>query len=284
VSGIDLVQEMFRIADGEPIGYLDPAPRGHSIEFRVNGEDPGRNFLPTPGTVTRFAPPSGPGVRLDSGVEPGSVIGAAWDSLLAKLVITGANRRQALRRAARALAEFAVEGIPTTLPFHRAVVTDPAFAAPDAESFTIHTRWIETEFAHRLAPSTAPVAEMSDGFGVREAMVVEVGGRRLEVALLSTAPAAVRGNGGRSRRRALDVSADGAELTAPMLGTVVRVAVQEGQRVSAGDLVVVLEAMKMEQPVCAHHAGVIADLRAAVGDSVSGGAVLCRITEATSPN
>ncbi|MFB7715794.1 ATP-grasp domain-containing protein, partial [Streptomyces sp. NPDC056105] len=152
VAGIDLVREMFRIADGEELGYDDPALRGHSFEFRINGEDPGRGFLPAPGTVTRFAPPTGPGVRLDAGVETGSVIGPAWDSLLAKLIVTGATREQALQRAARALAEFEVEGMATAIPFHRAVVTDPAFTS---DPFTIHTRWIETEFVNEIKPFAA---------------------------------------------------------------------------------------------------------------------------------
>ncbi|MEV5205837.1 ATP-grasp domain-containing protein, partial [Streptomyces sp. NPDC053720] len=159
VTGIDLVREMFRIADGEELGYDDPAMRGHSFEFRINGEDPGRGFLPAPGTVTTFTPPTGPGVRLDAGVESGSVIGPAWDSLLAKLIVTGATRQQALQRAARALAEFNVEGMATAIPFHRAAVTDPAFTS---EPFHVHTRWIETEFVNDIKPFTATADTETD--------------------------------------------------------------------------------------------------------------------------
>lgn len=182
VTGLDLVREMFRIADGEELGYGDPAVRGHSFEFRINGEDPGRGFLPAPGTVTTFSAPTGPGVRLDAGVESGSVIGPAWDSLLAKLIVTGATREQALQRAARALGEFTVEGMATAIPFHRAVVVDPAFTS---DPFRIHTRWIETEFVNEIKPFTTP-AEADEDEGNREIVVVEVGGRRLEVSLPSS--------------------------------------------------------------------------------------------------
>ncbi len=186
VTGIDLVREMLRIADGEELGYGDPQVRGHSIEFRINGEDPGRGFLPAPGTVTTFAPPSGPGVHLDSGVESGSVIGPAWDSLLAKLIVTGATREQALQRAARALAEFTVDGMATALPFHRAVVTDPAFTT---EPFTVHTRWIETGFVNTLEPFVPPAEVPGPTPELpRKRVVVEVGGQRLEVVLPSVLP------------------------------------------------------------------------------------------------
>ncbi|MGW1762481.1 ATP-binding protein, partial [Streptomyces mirabilis] len=190
VAGIDLVREMFRIADGEELGYGDPALRGHSFEFRINGEDPGRGFLPAPGTVSTFAPPSGPGVRLDAGVQCGSVIGPAWDSLLAKLIVTGATREQALQRAARALEEFEIGGMATALPFHRAVVKDPAFAPEltgSADPFTVHTRWIETEFVNDIPAFTHP-AEVAEAEGEpgRESVVVEVGGKRLEVSLPSS--------------------------------------------------------------------------------------------------
>ncbi|MET7767057.1 ATP-grasp domain-containing protein, partial [Streptomyces sp. NPDC005393] len=180
VTGIDLVREMFRIADGEALGYEDPAVRGHSFEFRINGEDPGRNFLPAPGTVTTFTPPTGPGVRLDAGVESGSVIGPAWDSLLAKLIVTGATRTQALQRAARVLAEFQVEGMATAIPFHQAVVTDPAFTS---DPFTIHTRWIETEFNNTITPYTPTGTDETEETTARETVIVEVGGKRLEVSL-----------------------------------------------------------------------------------------------------
>ncbi|MEU9158232.1 biotin carboxylase N-terminal domain-containing protein [Streptomyces sp. NPDC048417] len=287
VAGIDLVREMFRIADGEELGYDDPESRGHSVEFRINGEDPGRGFLPAPGTVTVFEPPSGPGVRLDAGVESGSVIGPAWDSLLAKLIVTGRTRTEALERAARALDEFRVEGMATALPFHRAVVRDPAFA-PAEGPFTVHTRWIETEFVNDIeafmaAPAAGPEA---DGAG-RETVVVEVGGHRLEVSLpavlgrvpdrtLAGAAAA------RSRRRGAGGSAPAAfgdTLTSPMQGTVVKVAVTEGQTVETGDLVVVLEAMKMEQPLTAHRSGTVTGISAEVGQALAAGVAICEIKD-----
>ncbi|MBD0716193.1 acetyl-/propionyl-CoA carboxylase subunit alpha, partial [Streptomyces sp. CBMA370] len=183
VTGLDLVREMFRIADGEELGYGDPEIRGHSFEFRINGEDPGRGFLPAPGTVTLFAPPTGPGVRLDAGVETGSVIGPAWDSLLAKLIVTGATREQALQRAARALAEFKVEGMATAIPFHQAVVVDPDFTA---DPFRVHTRWIETEFVNEIKPFAPAGTDTDEDETGRETIVVEVGGKRLEVSLPSS--------------------------------------------------------------------------------------------------
>ncbi|MCZ2527961.1 acetyl/propionyl/methylcrotonyl-CoA carboxylase subunit alpha [Streptomyces sp. NPDC059506] len=288
VTGIDLVREMFRIADGEALGYDDPALRGHSFEFRINGEDPGRNFLPAPGTVTKFAPPAGPGVRLDAGVETGSVIGPAWDSLLAKLIVTGATRQQALQRAARALAEFEVEGMATAIPFHRAVVTDPAFAPETTgseEPFTVHTRWIETEFANEIAPFTAPGGEEAEA-EERTSVVVEVGGKRLEVSLpasLGVTAAAGAGAGKKApKRRAgkkAGAAASGDTLASPMQGTIVKVAVEEGQEVKEGDLVVVLEAMKMEQPINAHRSGTVKGLTAEVGGSVTSGAAICEIKD-----
>jgi acetyl-CoA/propionyl-CoA carboxylase biotin carboxyl carrier protein len=286
VTGIDLVREMFRIAEGGELGYDDPPVRGHSIEFRVNGEDPGRNFLPTPGPVTVFRPPSGPGVRLDAGVEQGSVIGQSFDSLLAKLIVTGANRRQALERARRALAEFEVEGLATVLPFHRAVVADPAFAPEDPdEPFTVHTRWIETEWAGGIEPYDAASTEIADA-GERERITVEVGGKRLEVVLPAGLGAATSGPvkpgrkpARRSGGRTGTASAGGDSLTSPMQGTIVKVAVEDGQEVQPGDLVVVLEAMKMEQPIAAHKAGTVSGLTAEVGATVSSGAVLCEITD-----
>ncbi|MGY2126089.1 acetyl/propionyl/methylcrotonyl-CoA carboxylase subunit alpha [Nocardia gipuzkoensis] len=284
VTGIDLVREMFRIARGEPLGYDDPPARGHSLEFRINAEDPGRGFLPAPGTVRAVAAPSGPGVRLDTGVEPGTVIGPAWDSLLAKLIVTGSTREQALARARRALSEFAVDGVPTTLPFHRAVTEDPSFTT---EPFTVHTRWIETEFDNRIPPqdstgeAVAPQPE-------RETVVVEISGRRLEVSLpalpqAAAAPVAPRrigrgARGGGAGRRPAEADA----LVAPMQGTVVKIAVAEGDRVEAGDLVAVLEAMKMEQPLTAHRAGVVRELTATVGATVHTGATLCRLDDSGS--
>ncbi|WP_328789035.1 MULTISPECIES: acetyl/propionyl/methylcrotonyl-CoA carboxylase subunit alpha [unclassified Streptomyces] len=286
VSGIDLVREMFRIADGEELGYGDPVLRGHSIEFRINGEDPGRGFLPAPGTVTKFAAPSGPGVRLDAGVESGSVIGPAWDSLLAKLIVTGATREQALQRAARALAEFEVEGMATAIPFHRAVVADPAFAPTDGSPFTVFTRWIETEFVNEIPAFTAPAADDTEDEPGRETVVVEVGGKRLEVSLPSslgmTLARTAAAGGAKPKRRAAKKSgpaASGDTLASPMQGTIVKVAVEEGQQVNEGDLVVVLEAMKMEQPLNAHRSGTVVGLSAEVGGSVTSGATICEIKD-----
>ncbi|WP_225851324.1 biotin carboxylase N-terminal domain-containing protein [Streptomyces sp. HPF1205] len=287
VSGIDLVREMFRIADGEALGYDDPPLRGHSFEFRINGEDPGRNFLPAPGTVTRFEAPSGPGVRLDAGVESGSVIGPAWDSLLAKLVVTGATREQALQRAARALAEFTVEGMATALPFHRAVVVDPAFNPPAGSGpFTVHTRWIETEFVNSIPPFAGGVVDEGEEGPGRETVVVEVGGKRLEVSLpaslgMTLARTGLAAGAKPKRRAAVRAGAavSGDALASPMQGTIVKVAVEENQQVQEGDLIVVLEAMKMEQPLNAHRSGTVIGLKADVGSSVSSGAVICEIKD-----
>ncbi|MFI9747293.1 acetyl/propionyl/methylcrotonyl-CoA carboxylase subunit alpha [Streptomyces sp. NPDC052494] len=283
VTGIDLVREMFRIADGEELGYGDPAVRGHSFEFRINGEDPGRGFLPAPGTVTVFDAPSGPGVRLDAGVESGSVIGPAWDSLLAKLIVTGATRQQALQRAARALAEFKVEGMATAIPFHQAVVVDPAFTA---DPFRIHTRWIETEFVNEIKPFAPAGADADEDESGRETIVVEVGGKRLEVSLPSSLGMTLARTGlaagAKPKRRAAKKSgptASGDTLASPMQGTIVKVAVEEGQEVKEGDLIVVLEAMKMEQPLNAHRSGTVKGLSAEVGASVTSGATICDIKD-----
>ncbi len=290
VTGIDLVREQFRIANGEALGYDDPTPHAHSIEFRINGEDAGRGFLPAPGTVSRYVQPSGPGVRVDSGVVSGDVIGGAFDSMLAKLVVTGATRQQAIERARRALDEFVVEGMPTVLPFHRVVVRDPAFAPADPdEPFTIHTRWIETEFDNQIeayAGGAAPAAEADE----RQTVVVEVGGRRLEVSLpggLSLTGGASGGSSGarkKAPRRAggsgSSAAASGDALTAPMQGTVVKIAVAEGDTVQEGQTVVVIEAMKMEQPINAHKAGVVTGLSAEVGATVTSGAVIAEIKDA----
>ena len=283
VTGIDLVREMFRIADGEELGYGDPEVRGHSIEFRINGEDAGRNFLPAPGHVSTFRPPTGPGVRLDSGVEEGGEVVGAFDSMLAKLIVTGASRRQALERSRRALAEFVVEGMPTVLPFHRAVVSDPAFAPPDDAPFTIHTRWIETDFDNTVPPWDGTAADAAEA-AERERVVVEVGGRRLEV-VLPAGLGAGTGTAGTARRprrtggKKSGAAASGDALTSPMQGTIVKVVAEEGQQVAAGDPVVVLEAMKMEQPLNAHKAGTITGLSAEVGATVTSGAVICEIKD-----
>jgi acetyl-CoA/propionyl-CoA carboxylase biotin carboxyl carrier protein len=287
VTGIDLVREQLRIAAGEPLGYDDPVIRGHSIEFRINGEDAGRNFLPQPGTVATWAPPAGPGVRLDSGVVQGSVIGGAFDSMLAKLIVTGNTRQQAIERARRALAEFVVEGMPTVIPFHRAVVSDPAFAPADPQQpFSVHTRWIETEFVNTIEPWTAPSAPDVAEPELRESIVVEVAGKRLEVTLPAgfgsvhgTAPHhATKAAPKRSSSKAKVVTS-GDTLTSPMQGTIVKIAVEDGQTVAAGDLIVVLEAMKMEQPITAHKAGTVTGLAAEVGQTVTSGAVLCELKD-----
>ena len=282
VTGIDLVREMFRIADGEKLGYGDPEVRGHSIEFRINGEDAGRGFLPAPGHVTTFRPPTGPGVRLDSGVEQGGEVVGAFDSMLAKLVVTGATRQQALERSRRALAEFEIGGMPTVLPFHRLVVTDPAFAPEGDAPFSIHTRWIETEFENTVAPyDGAP----DDGAAPdeRDRVVVEVGGRRLEVVLPAGLGALGSRRSGPAPRRTAGkktgAAASGDALTSPMQGTIVKVVAEDGQQVAVGDPVVVLEAMKMEQPLTAHRAGTVTGLTAEVGATVTPGAVICEIKD-----
>ena len=284
VSGIDLVREQFRIANGEELGYDDPTPKGHSIEFRINGEDAGRNFLPAPGVVADFRPPSGPGVRLDSGVESGDVIGGAFDSMLAKLIITGKDRQEALARSRRALAEFVIDGMPTVLPFHRAVVADEAFAPKNpAQPFAVHTRWIETEFVNEIPSYAGVVADAPVEVGERQIVVVEVGGKRLEVVL--PGGLSLGGGGSATKKKAPRRSggskagavASGDSLTAPMQGTIVKIAVEEGQAVEVGQLVVVLEAMKMEQPINAHKAGTINGLTATVGETVTNGAVIAEI-------
>ena len=286
VSGIDLVREQFRIADGEELGYDDPPLRGHSIEFRINGEDPGRNFLPAPGALSVWHPPAGPGIRVDGGFQQGDVIGGNFDSLLAKLIVTGHDRQQAIERSRRALAEFEVEGIATAITFHRKVVSDPAFAPADPDqAFSVHTRWIETEFVNDIPAYAGAAVELTEP-EVRSSVVVEVGGKRVEVSL----PEGISfgGGGGSATKKAAPKRASkkagggatGDSLAAPMQGTIVKIAVEEGQEVAAGDLVVVLEAMKMEQPLNAHKAGVITALTAEVGATVPTGTVLCEIKDA----
>ncbi len=288
VTGIDLVREMFRVAAGEQLGYDDPEVRGHAIEFRINAEDAGQGFLPAPGTLTRWHAPAGPGVRLDGGYDQGETVPGAFDSLVAKLVVTGATRQQALERSRRALAEFVVEGMPTVIPFHRTVLDDPAYVAADhpggAGEFAVHTRWIETEWDNTVEPYAggADAAEPAE----RESVTVEVGGRRIEVVLpAGLGVAAAAGPGAKkAKRRAGSADSGGAAggdaLTSPMQGTIVKVAVEEGQQVAAGDLVVVLEAMKMEQPLNAHKAGTVTDLKAEPGAGVTSGAVICTIADA----
>ncbi len=280
VSGIDLVREMFRIAAGEALGYIDPETRGHSIEFRINAEDAGRGFLPAPGTITGWRQPAGPGVRLDAGYTSGQTVPQAFDSLIAKLIVTGASREQALQRARRALGEFEIDGMPTVLPFHRAVVSDPAFTG---EPFSVHTRWIETEFAGQIPPYSgeAPAAGES---GERERITVEVAGKRLEVtvpagfgASAAAAPQARPRAGGRRAGTATAGTPSGDELVSPMQGTIVKIVAADGEHVDAGDTIVVLEAMKMEQPLTAHKAGKVSGLSITVGQTVPAGAVICQL-------
>jgi acetyl-CoA/propionyl-CoA carboxylase biotin carboxyl carrier protein len=278
-SGVDLVRAQFAIADGQKLSGVDPTPRGHSIEFRINAEDAGRGFLPAPGHITTWDPPSGPGIRVDAGYVEGDTVPGAFDSLLAKLIVTGATRAEAIERSRRALDEFEVGGMPTIIPFHRMVLDDPAFTS---EPFSIHTRWIETEWTGSIEPYGA--AAEGEVVAERERITVEVGGRRLEVSL--PADLAVKSSGGAGKNRkppaahkaaGAGAAASGDSLTAPMQGTIVKVAVEDGQQVTAGDLVVVLEAMKMEQPINAHQDGTVTDLSAAIGEVVTSGTAICRI-------
>jgi acetyl-CoA/propionyl-CoA carboxylase, biotin carboxylase, biotin carboxyl carrier protein len=282
VTGIDLVREMFRIADGEELGYDDPVVSGHSIEFRINAEDPGRGFLPAPGTLTKWHVPSGPGIRLDGGYDEGETVPGSFDSLVAKLIVSGRDRTQALERSRRALKEFVVEGMPSAVPFHAAVVSDPAFVGTDG--FQVHTRWIETEFDNQIPPydGAGEVAEQ----GEREKVTVEVGGKRLEVVLpagLGASGVASTGTAKKKPSRRAGSSgkaaASGDSLTSPMQGTIVKLAVEEGATVAEGDLIVVLEAMKMEQPLNAHKAGTVTGLSAEVGATVAAGAAICEIKD-----
>ena len=279
VTGIDLVREMFRIADGEELGYDDPEIRGHSIEFRLNAEDAGRNFMPAPGTLTAWHAPTGPGVRVDEGYQTGATVPGSFDSLVAKIIVTGATREQALERSRRALAETVVEGMPTVLPFHRVVIEDPAYTAENG-SFDVHTRWIETEFDNRIEPWDGTASEAPDAVE-KQVVVVEVNGKRIEVAVPEGTLGA-GGGGGRkkkksSRGRTTAAAAPTNALTSPMQGTIVKVAVEDGQTVSAGDTVVVLEAMKMEQPLTAHRGGTISGLSAQPGATVQSGEIICTI-------
>ncbi|MFC7727173.1 acetyl/propionyl/methylcrotonyl-CoA carboxylase subunit alpha [Nocardioides sp. GCM10028917] len=288
VTGIDLVREMFRIAAGEELGYDDPEIRGHSIEYRINAEDGGRNFMPAPGTLTRWHAPAGPGVRLDGGYDQGETIPGSFDSLIAKLIVTGRDRTQALERSRRALDEFVVDGMPTVIPFHRAVVRDPAYVGASTPTgdgeFTVYTQWIETEFDNQIEPYAGDAGEAEEA-GERQKVTVEVGGRRLEVVL----PAGLGGLGAggsnaggatktakRSAKKA-GAAASGDAVTSPMQGTIVKVVVTEGQEVAEGDAIVVMEAMKMEQPLKAHKAGTVTGLQAEVGATVTNGAVICEI-------
>ncbi|GII99602.1 biotin carboxyl carrier protein /biotin carboxylase [Sediminihabitans luteus] len=292
VTGIDLVREQLRIAAGEALGYDSTQVRGHSFEFRINGEDPANNFMPAPGRITTLRYPSGPGVRVDSGIVEGDTVSGAFDSMIAKLIVTGATRRQAVERARRALRELEVQGIPTVVPFHRAVLDADDFVPADDSPFRVHTRWIETAFADELkalapAPTTPATSDDDAPALATERVVVEVGGKRLEVVI----PAGLGGAAGRARtanaarrpaRRSggrAAAATSSTSLASPMQGTIVKVAVADGAQVAEGDLVVVLEAMKMEQPLLAHRAGTVRSLGAGVGASVSAGTVICDIVD-----
>jgi len=271
VTGIDLVRQQFRIAMGENLGFDDPQIRAHSFEFRINGEDPGRSFLPAPGRITEWKIPSGPGVRVDAGFKNGDTIGGNFDSLLAKLIVTGSTREVAVQRARRALAEFNVGGLATALPFHRAIMQDPAFT----EKFTIHTSYIENEFKNEIPPFVQSVLD-SQTHAAPEHLVTEINGKRFEIFVHAPEPVHKRH---RAKQGASGASA-GTAVTSPMQGTVVKVAVEEGQKVEAGELIIVLEAMKMEQPLSAHRSGVISNLSAIIGETVSSGSTLCDIIDA----
>ncbi len=271
VTGIDLVRQQFRIAMGEDLGFDDPQIRAHSFEFRINGEDPGRSFLPAPGRITQWQIPTGPGVRVDAGFRNGDTIGGNFDSLLAKLIVTGSTREEAVQRARRALAEFNVGGLATALPFHRAIMDDPAFT----ENFSIYTSYIENEFKNEIPPFAQSAFE-SQTHAAAEHLVTEINGKRFEIFVHAPEPVHKRH---RAKQGASGASA-GTALTSPMQGTVVKVAVEEGQKVEAGELIIVLEAMKMEQPLSAHRSGVISNLSAIIGETVSSGSTLCDIIDA----
>ncbi|WP_300403811.1 biotin carboxylase N-terminal domain-containing protein [Nocardioides sp.] len=288
VTGIDLVREMFRIAAGEELGYDDPEIRGHSIEFRINAEDGGANFMPAPGTLSAWSPPSGPGVRLDGGYENGETIPGSFDSLIAKLIVTGRDRTQALERSRRALDEFVVDGMPTVIPFHRTVVSDPAYVGasnPSGEGdFTVYTTWIETDFDNQIEPFAGAPAEGEEP-GERQTVVVEVGGKRVEVVIPAGLGGLSSGGGGAAKKpkraagKKAGAAASGDSVTSPMQGTIVKVTVEEGQEVAEGDTVVVIEAMKMEQPLKAHKAGTVTGLVAEIGATVTSGAVICEVKD-----
>ncbi len=271
VTGIDLVRQQFRIAMGEPLGFDDPVIRGHSIEFRINGEDPGRSFLPAPGRITQWVIPTGPGVRVDAGFKNGDTIGGNFDSLLAKLIITGATRQEAIERARRALAEFSIDGLATALPFHRAILEDPAYT----EIFKVYTSYIENEFVNTI-PIFTITTEPLQSHMAPEHLVTEINGKRFEIMVHAPKPIVKR----HRAKAGMAGGSGGSALSSPMQGTVVKIAVEEGASVNVGDLIIVLEAMKMEQPLMAHKSGVISNLTAVIGATVSSGTILCEIIDA----
>jgi acetyl-CoA/propionyl-CoA carboxylase biotin carboxyl carrier protein len=270
VTGLDLVREQFRIADGEALGFDDPVIRGHSIEFRINGEDPGRSFLPAPGRITEWEIPTGPGVRVDAGFQGGDTIGGNFDSLLAKLIVTGATREQAIDRARRALSEFKVGGLATAIPFHRAILEDPAYT----KNFKVYTSYIENEFDNQIPVFTFTEPPLETHMAP-EYLVTEVNGKRFEILVHAAKPVIKR----HRAKQTMTGGSSGSGLTSPMQGTVVKIAVEEGASVEVGDLIFVLEAMKMEQPLTAHKAGIISNLTAVIGATVSSGTNLCDIID-----
>ncbi len=277
VTGLDLVREQFRIAEGGLVDYPDPVITGHSIEFRINGEDAGANFRPTPGPVKAIRIPGGPGIRVDSGVVAGDVISGSFDSLLAKLIVTGTDRKDALAKARRALSEFQVVGLPTVLPFHQLVVNDPAFAPEGDAPFSIYTSWIETEFNNTIEEyaGTIGAGEATD---TRHEVVVEVDGKRLAVSvpdsLLPTSARIHKPVAPVRSKTAHTGGGSGSDVSSPMQATVIKVDVAPGDSVVKGQTVVVLEAMKMEQAIAAPRDGVVAKVSAEVGTTVKAGFVL----------
>ncbi|AZA10832.1 acetyl/propionyl/methylcrotonyl-CoA carboxylase subunit alpha [Corynebacterium gerontici] len=284
-TGLDLVREQFRIAEGKELHLKeDPKPRGHAFEFRINGEDAGSNFMPAPGKITKYIEPSGPGVRMDSGIVEGSVIGGQFDSMLAKLIVFGETREEALERSRRALSEYVIEGMPTVLPFHAHIVENPAFVG-DGEKFDVYTKWIEEEWENPIEPYVDPEDVDEEESVPSQKVVVEIDGRRVEVAL--PGDLALGGGNGAAKKKAKKRRSGGSKaavsgdaVAAPMQGTVIKVNVEEGAEVNEGDTVVVLEAMKMENPVKAHKSGVVADLAVASGEGVTKGQVLLEIKDA----
>ena len=276
-TGIDLVREQFRIARGEQLLFdADPVPHGHAIEFRINGEDASANFMPAPGTITAYAEPAGPGVRVDSGVRAGSVVGGQFDSMLAKLIVTGATRREAIERARRALSEYVVAGFPTVIPFHQAILDNPAFVG-DEDGFGVYTRWIEEEWDGELPTTPATDEDADTEAPSRRTFAVEIDGRRIEVALPEELVAAGPAKRKPKKRRAGKAAVSGDAVASPMQASVIKVNVEEGEEVAEGDVLVVLEAMKMENPVKAHKAGAVTGLAVEVGGQVNKGAVLMEL-------
>ena len=284
-TNLDLVLRQFAIAEGKELDIKeDPTPVGHAFEFRINGEDPGRNFLPAPGTVIRYEEPTGPGVRVDSGVREGDIVGGEFDSMLAKLIVWGETRENALARARRALSEYHIEGLATTLDFHRHIVSNPDFVG-DSNGFNVFTKWIENEWKNPFdAAVEDPDAPQMERLPNR-IVVVEVDGKRMEVSLPAdfvvrgSRPAKVRKPRPRTFASNAGSSASGDTIIAPMQGTVVKVAVEEGQVVKEGDLVIVLEAMKMENPVLAHQSGTTTQLSVEPGTPVTPGTAMCKILQ-----